>query len=108
MKRYTLYCTLEQTMKALELGAPIDIEDYEPRLACIIPTAEQMIGWLEACYNDTDITIERYSNGRWMYFIGWQSSGYYESRQEATLAAIDAALGQIMKVKEEKKWKQKN
>ena len=48
MDRYTIYCTEEQTKKALELGAPIESEYIE--LICksflIYPTAEQMIGFI--------------------------------------------------------------
>lgn len=68
---YTLYCTEAQTRKALELGAPImtfgypDLEDAKEEILKMnrqaelyqtenggimvgqIPTAEQMIGWLE-------------------------------------------------------------
>lgn len=59
---YTIYCTLEQTKKALELGAPIETRfDYDENnpipfsKECVIsfmeyakiPTAEEMIGWLE-------------------------------------------------------------
>ena len=61
MDRYTINCTSEQTKKALALGAPIDhsgvpFEDleslgyseyYKTIIYGIIPTAEQMIGWLE-------------------------------------------------------------
>lgn len=49
MKRYTVYCTKEQTEKALKLGAPIEMEYLD--LICksfpIEPTAEEMLGWLE-------------------------------------------------------------
>lgn len=61
---YTIYCTPEQTRKALELGAPLyklsmSVEDSHLRDKSIrintdeelidyaIPTAEEMIGWLE-------------------------------------------------------------
>lgn len=58
MNKYTIYCTPEQTKKALELGAPIKECGYyfKKQIGCntisdtdlhIIPTAEQMIGWLE-------------------------------------------------------------
>ena len=75
MNRYTIYCTEEQTKKALELGAPLNCcyhnDDFQNTIKIgslhyvEIPTAEQMLGWLE---------------------------DNYESRKEATLAAIDAAL----------------
>lgn len=56
---YTIHCTESQTRKALELGAPIDhnssqfdsdctdnIELLSNGLYAIIPTAEQMIGFI--------------------------------------------------------------
>lgn len=49
---FTIYCTPEQTMKALELGATI-IDGHYYHKICIInnndyatPTAEQMIGFI--------------------------------------------------------------
>lgn len=61
MNRYTIYCTEEQAKKALELGAPIETIRLQtgenPPIDSIyisqqfehyyIPTAEQMLGWLE-------------------------------------------------------------
>lgn len=62
MNKYTIYCTEEQTRKALELGAPINTRwSYDgyypvPFIKVIkieyahyaeVPTAEEMIGWLE-------------------------------------------------------------
>lgn len=56
---YTIYCTEEQTRKALGLGAPIEfikvgkgkpchyITSKEKRGYYVIPTAEQMVRWLE-------------------------------------------------------------
>lgn len=63
MDNYTIYCSEQQTKRALELGAPIKLIGYvdctgwddEPTPANSIvnngkyfeiPTAEQMIGWL--------------------------------------------------------------
>lgn len=119
MEKYTIYCTEEQTKKALKLGAPIDSssvyyegfemighnEDYSYKLYAIIPTAAQMIGWLEergfvitltptikddesgytwiahACYfQDVSIWIDRKNL----------------SRKEAMLAAIDAILNYLI------------
>lgn len=117
MKKYTIYCTPEQTRKAIKLGAPIKECGYyyKQKIGCetisdtdlrIIPTAEQMRGWLmdKLCaktfqtkhYSLRDIegygyliigkdcVIERAPvlNGRWLLC----------SDREATLAAIDAAL----------------
>lgn len=62
MDKYSIYCTPEQTKKALDLGAPIvkvDTKDkrlryydnlFYPIIAdypFAIPTSEQMINWLE-------------------------------------------------------------
>lgn len=93
MNDYTIYCTEEQTKKALELGAPIKIECFstatEDYWHEVIPTTEQMINWLEeqgfyirlntnGCNVEIDFTCI-------LELIGI-------SRKEATLAAIDAAL----------------
>ena len=113
MKRYTIYCTPEQTNKAKELGAPIEVlytkDDYQQRNPTIsikgefikfdyfVPTAEQIIGWLEE--HDEIIAIETTQlQGFWTGFV--ETTNYkdaiskigYTSRKEATLAAIDAAL----------------
>lgn len=109
MNRYEIRCTEEQTRKAFALGAPIEIKEKCGKLnnsiilkesedcytLAIIPTVEQLIGWLEEhgvtieavkcetcwfgrAYNDNDITF--FNKGRFV------------SRKEASLAAIDAAL----------------
>lgn len=121
ISEYTIYCTEAQTKKALELGAQIKIAKTlreligikyihikgEPK-ALIIPTAEQMIGWLrkehkihpridcEGAKNyvvqlqfinsSKNIDIE---NRNYKGIIGHKG---YPSVPEATLAAIDAAL----------------
>lgn len=127
MKKYAIYCTPEQTKRALELGAPIKIEDtrdrysfvpqYSDSMGCrikkfedaykncycdetaayLIPTAEEMIGWLEK-QGDIDC-IEVNHAYKWSYDIFnkeyWKIMKHntiYQSRKEATLAAIDAAL----------------
>lgn len=110
MNRYIIYCTGKQTRKALELGAPLKIIDneYDERIYNFIcgntqngkalyriPTAEQMIGWLEEqCYFSFDIYQSR---------LSWYCSVIHrdkecvlfdslDSRKESTLAALDAAL----------------
>lgn len=115
MEQFTINCTPEQTKKAYELGAPINFEmevsydyetmepngyedikmgeDGEPIL--IPPTAEQMIGWLEEQESIKDIVIAK--PFKWIFIvcneIGYHSTGEgYETRKEATLAAIDAEL----------------
>lgn len=114
MERYTIYCTEEQTKKALELGAPLEQVYYNVvtkdalaryNLVLIggkeykIPTAEEMIGWLEEQESILAIEIDRdNTNEVWMYLVytdnkevdEWKS--LFFSRKEATLAAIDAAL----------------
>ena len=129
MNRYTIYCTEEQTKKDFELGAPIERGHESSRYFNIgvptfydendeicrvknsvifIPTAEEMIGWLENVipvseeFSIKQIIVESYFNGKWNYFLGIEESeNYYNSRKEATLAAIDAALEYLSKAKEE-------
>lgn len=124
MNRYTIYCTESQTKKALGLGAPImtfgygDLGNAEDEILKMnrqavlsrkddnsiivgqIPTAEQMIGWLE----DGKIrkvrldSLSYEDHEEWFYSIfDVENSNItfkrnYPSRKEATLAAIDAAL----------------
>lgn len=105
---YTIYCTKSQTKKALELGASLNIDyhsnDFENsvkiRNLCYakIPTAEQLIGYIEAQLCIDHIRIFRYNNGwDWSYTIYLSNNEtieicHFNSRKEATLAAIDAAL----------------
>lgn len=118
MEKYTIYCTEEQTGKALELGAPIEFEaecpvdletlerspypdikmgkDGEPIL--IIPTAEQMKGWLRS--QGFRFRINEYEScSSWRIKDGWQYQGFCDTPKEATLAAIDAALDYLIKNK---------
>lgn len=114
MNKYTIYCTEEQTKKARELGAPIKATsfptpnrvDYDDCYVeykgyyLEIPTAEQMIGWLEkqgilvdvsSAFNHTNVKIYGYRIG--FGFNDYVSDAVdYPTRKEATLAAIDAAL----------------
>lgn len=119
MNRFTIYCTEGQTCKALELGAPIELESeyYNPTendfkldnpIPCEsftngyhyakCPTADQMIGWLEEQPSIVTIGVNKSRCLKWEYFItkiGYNEidSAYnYSSRKEATIAAIDAAL----------------
>lgn len=125
MNRYTIFCTVEQTKKALELGAPIDMftEDFDPRdilpEGCepifinkreqtthfqywlVSPTAEQMIGWLE----EKDIIVKIVKcDTRWFARpcscknADFNKDGY-SSRKEATLTAIDSALNYLIQMK---------
>lgn len=118
MSDYSLYCTETQTKKALELGAPIEYASInEIRLERYVsvnneeytlPTAEQMIGWLE----DMEIIIifmptikDNESDYTWVahvcHFqdeIVWFDSENLSnlSRKKVTLAAIDAALDYLV------------
>lgn len=113
INQYSIHCTPEQTMKALELGAPLKIIDneYDERIyqfICgntqngkalyIIPTAEEMIGWLEEQDGIYDIHLLRTADGSWKYEITTKHIpknkmyGCRKSRKEATISAIDAAL----------------
>lgn len=111
MSGYTIYCTTEQTCKALQLDAPITIfsdtgyipdDTAEKWHLCklgnetyCIPTAEQILGWLEEqgvhisiIYDDCTYRpeVRDVDDG----FIN--NDEYFNSRQEATLVAIDVAL----------------
>lgn len=66
-------------------------------LDTVIPTAEQMIGWLEEQENIKEIFVSlEYIT--WYYAIILSNESViecndsYDSRKEATLAAIDSAL----------------
>lgn len=116
MYRYTIYCTEVQTKKALELGAPLEVCNYnevntdrgffnKDTVSCYRkPTAEQMIGWLTATMDITTWHINYFPTvNMYGYTIigkdvvlecdrGEMSKYLYKSSKEATLAAIDAAL----------------
>lgn len=120
MNRYTIPCTKEQTIKALELGAPIILESeyYTPTendikldkpIPCEsytcgyhyakCPTTEQMIGWLEdqglhisIIYDDCTYKPEV----RDMHDGFINKEEYFGSHKKATLAAIDVALGYLI------------
>lgn len=117
MNNYTIYCTEEQTKKALELDAPIrrEIDLFSPNIenlptfrdvkdndiVVFIPTAEQMRGWLEDQEEIHHIAIDyiedEYGEG-WDYCVfnkdicNVRYDRNFESYKEATLAAINAAL----------------
>ena len=114
MEQYTIYCTEKQTNKALELGAPIEV-DFQfnsktviiNKKAYIVPTAEQMIGWLEGqrlVIIDTIMVTDPIDGLSWYGYklrFPWIKEKYseikYNSRREATLAAIDAVLEYLSK-----------
>lgn len=109
MDRFEIRCTEEQTLKAIKLDAPILVtpaELYEElphfnmaidgeNASIIIPTAEQMLGWLEEQEPIKEVCVLLI--GSWEYIISNGSEnplcGFdFNTRKEATIAAIDAAL----------------
>lgn len=83
---YKILCTPEQTKKLLELGAPIEYEDntyptyWRPNICRFaempertyhIPTAEQVIGWLEEQADILDINIEPYEDDSYPSLCGY-------------------------------------
>ena len=114
MNKYTIYCTEEQTRKALELGAPIEkhykgTDGLTRYYEDVIPTAEEMIGWIEeqGILVDTSAAFLHTNTPSYLYRIGFRFNDYvsdvvdYPSRKEATLAAIDAALEYLSRNKKE-------
>lgn len=111
MSDYTILCTETQTRKALELGAPIlnyhnaIVSDSLPHYIVgeigkdwnvfICSTAEQMLGWLESQHPIDHIDIYKQIT-TWRFCVYTSTldrrAGKGDSRQEATLAAIDSAL----------------
>lgn len=108
MNEFTIYCTSEQTKKAFELGAHIEKDcsnlrhdtsrtTYINDIYYCLPTAEQIIGWLEGQCEFKVIAIHNSKNLDWSFHITTKDKDVftsigYTSRKEATLAAIDAAL----------------
>lgn len=101
MNEYTIYCTPRQTTKANKLGAPVILwEDFpsittatgyylEDTTMFALPTAEQMINWLEEQGFGFELT-NVYSS------VDYKDKGcigmYGGIRKETTIMAIDAAL----------------
>lgn len=129
MNRYVIYCTPGQTKKAIKLGAPIILESeyYTPTendikldspIPCEsytcgyhyakCPTTEQMINWLEE-QSITEISITKCSFVSKFWGFGVYSdegciaenTKDFNSREEATLAALDAALDYLIENKKE-------
>lgn len=112
MENFTIFCTPGQTNKAIELGAPIRfasineirlgrfIEVESNNKAYVIPTAEQMIGWLEE-QGIRSINIATCGYTIWLTKKEYITEKYItRNRKEATLAAIDAALEYIENLKQ--------
>lgn len=105
MEKYTNYCSKEQTIRAYKLGAPIELRIglfKENRL--INPTTQQMMNWMEKEHKiNADIDFFRQKGygasidleGKEVYYNF--VCQYFETRQEAELAVIDAALDYIEK-----------
>lgn len=115
MEEFTIYCTEEQVKKALELGAPLNScyhnDDFQNTIKIgslhyvEIPTAEQMMGWLESkglCVEPYRTacgylcTISKVPSGTQIYSQDEEGddkySGQFTTKGKAILAAIDAAL----------------
>lgn len=106
LDRYTIYCTMEQTEKAFELGAPIVkiIEDFNAIPSYVdnsnnlyeIPTAEQMIGWLE----EQGFEFEE---SKYYTSIDYKDKGclgmFEGLRKDSVLIAIDTALDYLIEKK---------
>lgn len=112
MDKFSIPCTEEQTKKAFELGAPLDIgegkrtvlcryQNYNTYKRCVIPTTEQMINWLEE--QDISVEITRFDGelrGFEYHLFGIKScKALFSSRKEATIAAINEALEYLTKNK---------
>lgn len=114
MEQFRILCTPKQTKKALELGAPIikvDTTDkrmiYYGRLCYprteadypyAIPTAEEMIGWIEEQGISIEICLRQESKEYEYYIFGVKPcEAFFSSRKEATIAAINAALEYLSK-----------
>lgn len=124
---YTIYCTRNQTKKAFKLGAELmtfgypDLGSKEEAVLKLnrqvvlsrkddnsiivgqIPTAEEMIGWLEDFDCIKEITICK--TGMWIWGKNHtliDSGSSYSSRRESSHAAIDAALDYLIHYKNDK------
>lgn len=118
MDKYTIYSTIGQTKKAIELGAPIEMKEpikrngylYLDKIEYIPPTVEQMINWLTEqeillCINPIDGSNFYWTRGvkvdekyRWeSHFEINKCKTSFNTRQEATLDAIDNALEYLLK-----------
>lgn len=96
ISEYSIHCTPEQTRKALALGAQLEYStDYSLLINGVpyeIPTAEEMIGWLEAQEGIHEVRVNQNSCLEWYFCVCGQVENKFKTRKEATHAAIDAAL----------------
>lgn len=113
MEIYTIRCTPEQTKRAYNLGAPIQkgqgiyhgvktisiTPQHEGSFYVIVPTIQQMIGWLrkekyfsfnviDGCYSNIKIKV---TFGIELIYEDWGDT------EKNTLKAIDAALSYLEK-----------
>ena len=105
MERYIIFCTKEQTERAIKLGAPCENpDDFTPMR---FPTAEQMRGWLREEYGIQAFvstlvgnTASVYVKGNFTMFNVNNCDGMpknFDTYEQAILAAIDAALDYLEK-----------
>lgn len=126
MEDFTIYCTQEQTLKAWELGAnlhPLGVDHVDHLFTnyvievegkCyMIPTAEQMLGWLMAAdkvwidfsrmIRNADKVKETGCRKKFRYkwyietYDGFTASGKVGTYKDAVLTAISQALNAIEK-----------
>lgn len=117
MEEFTIYCTPEQTRKALKFGAQIRIVSSVLHSSniktvsvsngfAIIPTAEQMINWLRIKHKVFCNVIDEYSHGseNFIYYIEVNKghNDIYRSWREcelshykAVMCVINLALGYL-------------
>lgn len=121
MNDYTCHCTEEQTRRAYKLGAPIrkitnifNVDNgeqfYRDNLlyvcmgdfCCVIPTTQQMIGWLRE--KGFWIYVKRYWQYNTFYaciekqgLVRIECTDDFEKPEQAERAAIDAALDYLEK-----------
>lgn len=93
MEQYTIPCTEEQTRRAFELGAPIntdnnpmfsDFIEVKKGLYAIVPTAEQMIGWLEEQEDILFINIHLYEDDGYPKMYGYGFTIYNKNKDIIT------------------------
>lgn len=118
MEQYKIKCEEEQAYKALKLGAHLRIFSNRGQISdetakkwdmfnvgivtYRLPSAEEMIGWIESNTHITQILIDG-MEGTWGYRIykvttsDALEANCYKTRKEATIAAIDAALDYLLK-----------
>lgn len=117
MNDFTIYCTTEQTKKALELGAPIyttnehlyrhpheykyyvEVNIQGNFYAAKIPTSEQMIGWLRK-ENNIFFTPKKVGDNNYVLIGDLRHFQTYDSYEESTLAGIDVALEYLKNLKQ--------